>query len=180
MPEPDFLVATKRNALDTLVVTDISVPKPDSIAWLFDPSAKILNADQWAPQLSFDNAGTYAVSMTGYFDGCAYTVTKNLSLNPYEPAAAEEKLPDYHPIESLVVSPNPSNGAFKVAVKLNKKYNLSLVIYDVLGVKHYTKSWDNVEEIDLDIVLDKAAKGIYLIRAITDSDARDAKIIIEK
>ena len=67
-----------------------------------------------------------------------------------------------------------------MAVKLNKKYNLSLVIYDVLGVKHYSKSWDNVEEMDLDIVLDKAAKGIYLIRAITESDAKEAKIIIEK
>lgn len=180
MPEPDFLVATKRNALDTLVVTDISVPKPDSITWLFDPAAKVLNADQWAPQLSFENAGSYAVTMTGYFDGCAYTVTKNLSLDPYDPGVAGEKLPGYHPIESLVVSPNPSNGALKVAVKLNKKYNLSLVIYDVLGVKHYSKSWDNVEEMDLDIVLDKAAKGIYLIRAITESDAREAKIIIEK
>lgn len=180
MPEPDFLVATKRNAMDTLVVTDISVPKPDSITWLFDPGAKVLNADQWAPQLSFENAGSYAVTMTGYFDGCAYTVTKNLSLNPYDPAVGEEKLPGYHPIESLVVSPNPTDGAFKVAVKLNKKHNLSLVIYDVLGVKHYSKSWDKVEELDLDIVLDKAAKGIYLIRAITESDAREAKIIIEK
>lgn len=180
MPEPDFLVATKRNALDTLVVTDISVPKPDSIEWVFDASAKILSNDQWAPQLSFENAGSYTVTMTGYFDGCAYTVTKSLSLAPYDPAVKEEKLPGHHPIESLTVSPNPTNGAFKVAVKLNKKHNLSLVIYDVLGVKHYSKSWENVGELDEDIVLDKAAKGIYLVRAITESDAKEAKIIIEK
>lgn len=180
MPEPDFLVATKRNALDTLVITDISVPKPDSIAWLFDPGAKILNTDQWSPQLSFAAAGSYALTMTGYFDGCAYAVTKTLTLNPYDPDVKAEKLPGYRPIESLSVSPNPSSGAFKVSVKLNKKYNLSLVIYDVMGVQHYTKSWENVDHVAADISLDKSGKGIYLIRAITESDAKDAKIIIEK
>jgi hypothetical protein len=125
-------------------------------------------------------AGTYFVSMTGYFGGCDYAVTKNMTVSPYDPNAEKEKLPGYKPIESISVTPNPSTGEFEVTVKLNKKYNLSITVYDVLGTKHYENNWTSIEELKQTIIIDKAASGVYLLRAVTESDAKDIRLLINK
>jgi hypothetical protein len=179
-PEPNFLVATKRNALDTLVVSDVSVPKPDSIHWIFDPAAVVLSDDQFNPEIRFVNAGTYSVTMTGYFGACDYAVTKILTVNPYDPDVVLEQLPGYEPILSFDVSPNPSNGQFEVKAKLSKKYNVSLVIYDVVGGVHYRNNWESVDELNQPIALTGLASGLYLVRLITDSDAREVRMVITK
>jgi len=179
-PEPNFLVATTRNAMDTLVIIDVSVPKPDSIYWIFDPQAIVINNDQWSPQLRFLNAGTYFVSMTGYFGGCDYNVTKNMTVSPYDPSIEKEKLPGYKPIQSVAVTPNPSSGDFDVVIKLAKKYNVSIVVYDVLGNRHYDDTWESVEELTQRITLDNVSAGVYLLRVVTESDAQDIRILINK
>jgi hypothetical protein len=179
-PEPNFLVATTRNAMDTLVIIDVSVPKPDSIYWVFDPQALVISNDQWSPRLKFLNAGTYFVSMTGYFGGCDYNVTKDMTVSPYDPSVEKEKLPGYKPIQSVAVSPNPSTGEFDVVIKLAKKYNLSIVVYDVLGNRHYDNTWESIEELTQHIILNDVSAGVYLLRAVTESDAQDVRILINK
>jgi len=179
-PEPNFLVATTRNALDTLVIIDVSLPKPDSIYWVFDPQAIVINNNQWSPELRFLNAGTYFVSMTGYFGGCDYNVTKNMTVSPYDPSIEKEKLPGYKPIQSVAVMPNPSSGDFDVVIKLAKKYNVSIVVYDVLGNRHYDDTWESVEELSQRITLDNVSAGVYLLRVVTESDAQDVRILINK
>jgi uncharacterized protein (DUF2141 family) len=179
-PEPNFLVATKRNALDTLVVSDISIPKPDSIHWVFDPAALVLSDDQFNPEIKFSDAGTYSVTMTGYFGACDYAVTKVLNVNPYDPDAVLEQLPGYEPIQSLEVTPNPSNGQFEVKAKLSKKYNVSLVIYDVVGGIHYRNNWESIEELNQPVALNGLASGLYLVRLVTESDAKEVRMVITK
>jgi hypothetical protein len=179
-PEPNFLVATRQNAFDTLIIKEISLPKPDSIYWIFDPNATIISDDQWSPQLKFSDAGTYFISMTGFFGGCDYSVTKNLTLNPFDPNATPSKEVGYRAIESVTLSPNPNNGEFDLNVKLTKKYNLSIVVYDMVGVAHYGNKWQQIQELTEKISLPLASSGIYLLRVITDTDARDIRIIINK
>lgn len=178
--EPNFLASTKQNAQDTLIIKEISVPKPDSINWKFDPSAIVISNDQWSPQLKFSDAGTYFISMTGFFEGCKYTVTKNLTLNPYNPDDIPSKETNTRAIKSVEVSPNPNPGEFLVTVKLNKKYNLSLVVYDLIGAIQYGNSWQQTQELSQQISLPQAAAGVYLLRVVTDTDALDVRIILNK
>jgi hypothetical protein len=179
-PEPNFLAASKRNALDTLIITDISVPKPDSIIWEFDANAIVLNDDQWSPLLKFKEPGTYSVSMTGFFGACEYTVVKNVFVSPFDPSPVPEKAPGYTPIESMSVTPNPSSGEFEVTVKLNKKRNLSIVVCDMLGVTHYTNSWESIDAVAQKVVLPNIASGVYLVRVITETDAKETRVVIKK
>lgn len=180
MPEPNFLVASARNAKDTLAIIDISVPKPDSIHWKFDSQAIIVKNDPWTPELRFTDPGTYSVTMTGFFAGCDYSVTKKMTLSPYDENAIKETLPGYKPIESLTATPNPSNGDFELYIKLTKKYKLSVVIFDVLGVRHYNKNWSDLEELHERISLSDIPAGVYMLRAITESDAQDVRLVINK
>jgi hypothetical protein len=179
-PEPNFVVALKEHALDTLVIKELSYPKPDSIEWTFDENALIVNADKWSPQILFKEAGDYMATMTAYYGDCAYIVTKKLSLSPYDPNAIPVKDPEYKAIESVDVSPNPNNGEFEVVVKLSKKYKVSILVYDVLGGVHYNTSTERTQQVNRTINIKDAAAGVYLLRVITETDARDVRIIVNK
>ncbi|HEY9008103.1 MAG TPA: T9SS type A sorting domain-containing protein [Ohtaekwangia sp.] len=179
-PEPDFLVPSSRNAMDTIVITEVSVPKPDSIYWIFDPKAIVISNDGWSPEIRFAEAGTYFVGMTGYFGGCDYAQTRNITIKPYDPSIVKEKLPSYKPIQSVSVSPNPSSGQFDVSVTLAKKYNLSIIVYDVLGNRHYDNTWESIESLKETITLDDVSTGVYLLRVVTESDAQDVRLLINK
>ncbi len=179
-PEPNFLVSSKQNALDTLVITDISVPKPDSIHWTFDATAQILNANPWMPEIKFAGAGSYPILMTSYFGDCAYVVTKNVQLSPFDPDRAEEALPGVSPIQSMTVTPNPTSGEFTVSVTLNKKRNLSLLVFDIVGNILYQKNYEEVSSVEQYINLTTPSSGLYMVRAITEPDAKDVRIVINK
>lgn len=179
-PEPDFLAATKRNALDTLILREISRPKPDSVSWMFDAKAELINDDKTAPLILVKETGTYSISMTGYFAGCDYTITQTLYINPFDPKGIQEKKPGYRSIESVIITPNPSTGEFELNITLNKKLNLSMIVYDMIGVTHYNDHWENVDAVKEKITLNNISAGVYLIRIITELDARDERIIINK
>lgn len=179
-PEPNFLVVSARNAMDTIVIIDVSVPKPDSIYWIFDPKAIVISNDEWSPQLRFAEAGTYFVGMTGYFGGCDYSQAANIIVKPYDPSIIDEKLPNYKPIQSVSVTPNPSSGEFEISVTLAKKYNLSIVVYDVLGNRHYNNTWESIDSLKQSITLDNVSAGVYLLRVVTESDAQDVRLLINK
>jgi len=179
-PAPDFIVSTKESALDTLVITEISVPKPDSIQWLFDPATIVLDSNPWQPRIRFEQPGNYSVGMKGFFGGCSYTVTRSLAINAYDPAAAKTKLPDYKAFKSVEVSPNPSSGQFTVKVVLNYKHRVSMLVYDIVGGIHYHGAWEDVEALTQTINMSDVAAGVYLLRVITPSEARDIRLLINK
>ncbi|MFM8911596.1 MAG: T9SS type A sorting domain-containing protein, partial [Flammeovirgaceae bacterium] len=179
-PKYNFLAATKQYALDTLVITDISLPKPDSIQWTFDPQAIIIKKDQWAPQIKFATEGKYWVEMKSHFAGCAYTLRKNLDLKPYDPTAKPSKAKGYRTIETVEVSPNPSNGEFDLAIKLNTKSKVTVIIFDMLGVIQFSSTWDTTTEIKTKIALPNVAAGIYMLRATSETDAKDVRLSLSK
>jgi large repetitive protein len=179
-PQPDFLVATSRNALDTLVLIDISVPRPDSIHWTFDSRARVIDNNQWATQIQFPEEGIYQVNMNCYFGGCDYLLTKTLDVKPYDPNAALENSPDYRTILDVSVAPNPTRGPFTVAVKLSKATKATLIVYDVIGTIHYQNIAERDATFSQEIDLANASSGIYLLRVITDTDAREVRISLAK
>jgi SprB repeat len=180
LPLPDFIVATKQYALDTLLIREISRPQPDSIHWTFDSKATIVKKNQWSPEIVFKEPGEYTITMTGYFQACDYSAKRTLLLNPYDPEATEVKTPGWKSIESVVLNPNPTTGEFEVTIKLSKKYKLSLSLYDVLGISHYNKSWESVQAASEKITLPDLAPGVYVLRAVTPSEARDIRVVINK
>ncbi len=83
-------------------------------------------------------------------------------------------------IEILTANPNPSQGDFNVAVKMVKKQILMLTITDIKGLEHYRKTWQNVDQLSTTINLSQEVAGTYFLRAITENDVRELKIILQK
>jgi hypothetical protein len=180
-PKPDFLVASKQNALDTLVVDEISIPKPDSVEWMFDPAIIVVKQDSWAPEIKVNEAGTYTIAMKGYFGGCDYTTQLSININPYDPGVISRSLDvPFTAIKSMTVTPNPNAGDFTVTVELNYKQRLSLNVIDITGVTQYEESWEETESLNKQIHLNVTLTGVYIVRAITESDAQEVRIVINK
>ena len=117
--------------------------------------------------------------MIGYYGDCDYTLEKLLTLKPFVPDESPGNK-DYRSISSVSASPNPSNGSFDVHINLKKESNLSVIVYDLLGVTQYSNRFQQVKEVNETIELSNATEGIYLIRFITDTDARDVRILIQR
>ena len=78
MPTVNFIAATLRYTMDTLVLKEINLPKPDSVWWTLAPELTLVGGDEFAPIVTADYPGQYAVTMTGWFDGCDYTSDKTI------------------------------------------------------------------------------------------------------
>jgi len=178
LPEPNFIVASAQNALDSLVINEISFPKPDSIEWKFDPGITVTNDDVWAPEIIIKESGDYTIAMKGYFGGCDYTKTVTLTIKPYDPESRRPINLSIESIRQVDVSPNPNEGEFKVRVDLNLKQYVSIRVVDVLGITHFNKKWDRTQQVDENIKLDNATSGIYILQVITDTGAVEKRIII--
>ena len=178
-PEPDFLISSAPNALDTLVIKEISVPELDSVAWVFDSQALVIDKNPASPRIKFAEAGSYTVSMTGYLGGCAETLTKTLKISPYDPNVKKLSL-GVRPIESLIVAPNPSDGTFEVRIKLLKKQPVHLQLFDTMGNLKFNLNAEGVLEFTKSLSMTDLPSGLYLLRVTTSNDASDVKITINK
>jgi hypothetical protein len=180
-PKPDFIVATTQQASDTLMVKEISVPRPDHVTWTFDPAITVLNDDAWSPLITVKEPGEYAITMHSSFEGCAYSNTLMLTISPFDPEVRLAKDIPSRVIEELMVTPNPADGHFEVSVKLGVKQRLSVFVYDMLGIIHYKESWNKTHGITTTVnISEGAASGVYVVRAVTDTDVRDAVLIVTK
>lgn len=180
MPEVNFLVASGKNALDTLVIREVSMPVPDSVQWSFDPAAQVIE-NGLSPRIRFATPGNYWVSMTGFFKGCAYSIRKTLTINPYDPAAGLVYTPPVKVIDTVVIYPNPNSGQFAVHVGVNKKQKLVILVQDMgTGRELVRRIYDPVLTVDDQFALGNVSNGTYVLRVIAENDSRDVLFIINR
>jgi hypothetical protein len=80
-------------------------------------------------------------------------------------------LPDAR--QSVVISPNPSNGRFSVTSDPTVFTGIS--IYDMAGVKVFTT---NVVSLKTEVDLGGKPKGVYLLQAVSPKTTVTRKVII--
>lgn len=180
-PEARFLVATRENALDTLIVKEVSVPKPDSVNWHFDPATIILSLDDpFSPEIQFAQPGTYQMGMTAFFGNCSYRVDKTLNVQSYDSLPNIPNPNAFEIIEELGIYPNPNNGVFEVKVKMSRAQILVLMITDLEGKELYRKRWEDIDRLDERVSLGSIPSGTYLLQVLTDNDAREIRIVVSQ
>ena len=180
MPEINFLVASGKNALDTLVIKEVSMPIPDSVHWSFDPAAQVIENGA-SPRIKFNAPGNYWVAMTGFFKGCAYSIRKTVYINAYDPDAGLVYEPPVQVIDTVILYPNPNSGQFSVRVKLSRKQKLIMLVQDMgTGREVVRRTYDPVLLTDDQFALGNISNGTYVLRVIAENDSRDVLFIIKR
>jgi large repetitive protein len=179
MPLVNFMVATSRYELDTLVIKDVSVPGPDRVSWGFSPEALVISSDNLETKVRYSMAGIYPVKMTGYFETCEYSLEKLITIAPFDPLVIpKDKF--LKGIEKVQISPNPNNGQFRVKVKLYTKQQIQIKVLDYYSKIHYSERFPETIELEQDINIQGALPGTYILWVITDDDYKALLFIISQ
>lgn len=176
LPVPQFIASTQNAQGDTVVLVDISSPQPDSVRWILPAQASIVGGDKFNPVIYMPDTGAFSVTMIGYWAECILDTTKMIYFHPADTSIATEY--NNHGIKSLALYPNPSNGAFTVAVEFYKKQNSSIQVWDTSPAKHYQKNYADTDTITLSLNLTQLINGSYILRVIGEYNSKHLNFVI--
>ena len=175
-PNVSFLVSSKQDALDTLVLKEVSMPVPDSVRWDFDPMATVVQLGE-APVIAFGSPASYWVKLTAYYGGCDFTSEKTIAIRAHDPN--NPSVPDYNQgFESFIAFPNPSDGVFTVQAKLKTAQTLQLQLYDMNGKLYLNKAVENALSYQELLAIPGLSPGTYFLRGATQNEARTFKLVV--
>jgi large repetitive protein len=179
MPLVNFMVATNRYELDTLVIKDVSVPGPDRVLWAFSPEATVISTSTLETRVKYNMAGIYPVKMTGYFGTCEYSLEKLINIAPFDPLVIpKDRLQTG--IEKVQISPNPNNGQFRIKVKLYNKQQIQIRVLDYYSKIHFSARYPETVELVQELSIQGALPGSYVLWVITDNDYKAVIFIISQ
>lgn len=126
----EFAVSSQVFVNETIIGVDISFPLPESIEWILPLGANIITQNSDEVEFSFDQAGTYDISIVTKRGDCIAQKTKTIIVAQndvatlIDPSAIGLKV-----IEDFIVFPNPTNGEFTAEVNLTERGNISIKIF---------------------------------------------------
>lgn len=179
-PDVNFLLSSRMNARDTLAVREICLPAPDNVKWTFHPDAVYMGMQGDVPLIKFNNPGTYWVEMNATFGQCSYTLRKELEIGVYDPSAGPSYTVPVQVIDTVTLSPNPNNGHFTYNIKLNRKQQMIVYVYDLNGVIAEKRQYAPALEVNDSFTVSGTATGVFILRVITQNESRDVRFIISR
>ncbi len=180
MPEINFMLATSRFELDTLVILDVSVPKPDKVCWTFSDDAVIIDTSSNKARVKYNQSGIYPVTMTGLFGTCSYSIEKLLNIAPFDPILAE-KDKNLKSIKSVKISPNPNDGRFELRIELYSKQEVIVKVFDLYSRLIYNENYAPEIKFTEEIILSESVMpGTYVLWILTEYDAHSSVFIISE
>ena len=82
------------------------------------------------------------------------------------------------PAHIITVYPNPSNG--DVHVVLNDLHKAELTVFDFMGHKLYSYSFNGLNHTSFERYLDTLNSGVYFINAVSESGSETLKLVVTK
>ncbi len=178
LPTPKFLASTKNSLGDTIVLVDISIPKPDSVQWVFPVNVTKIGGTMFSPVVVCSDTGNFSITMKGYYGNCIINTTKLVRFAPYDSLIANYT--NANGIKTFSLYPNPNTGQFNVYVEFYRKQNASIQVWDISPYKHYQQNFYDVISITLPVDVSFLQNGSYLLRVIAEYDAKNKAFIISK
>lgn len=160
---------------------------PASLNMFFDDGGNTINCNNTRQQTvapidllsNFSNndaSGTWTFRVRDQFVGNIGTINSfGLTIYTKNYTVVE---PVEIPQNTLIVSPNPSNGRFEIQYKSISEEPVLIQIFDLQGRLIFTKNYTYIEKFDENIELTNLVSGIYLLVFEKGSTKEVAKIII--
>jgi hypothetical protein len=178
LPVPKFLASTKNSLGDSIVLVDISIPKPDSVQWVLPLNVTKVGGNMFNPIIVSSDTGDFVITMKAFYGSCIINSTKLVRFAPYDSLIANYA--NANGVKTFSLYPNPNTGQFTVYIEFYKKQNASVQVWDVAATKHYQQNYYDVISINLPVDVSYLQNGGYLLRVIAEFDARNKPFIISK
>ncbi|MDK2842217.1 MAG: hypothetical protein PWQ17_1722, partial [Anaerophaga sp.] len=154
---PEFLMATSVPLGDTLMIVDVTTPKPAGLEWAFSGSYEIVEEGDYYCEVIFNEEGIHFVTLSALMDQCLGQARKQILVTPEAPKS--EGIKDVGGsasiFNSMKVHPNPTDEVFRVDVELKEAASINLYLVHLQtgqilekdrlsGLSKYTKEYNIV------------------------------------
>ncbi|MDF9800465.1 hypothetical protein OKW21_005728 [Catalinimonas alkaloidigena] len=178
--EVNFLQTSELIVGDTLTLTEVCFPLPDSVNWYFPAETDILNASSWEPQITFEEADNYQITLVGYYSVCTDSITKTVAFFPPQKDLNSTARLAQGPqgIKFVTIFPNPTNGRFQVEVTLYSETSLFAFINDTNGQEIGRIQQKDSDAYSFEFDISQYASGQYYLQLRTQYDQKAARILL--
>jgi hypothetical protein len=177
--QAEFLMPDSAFVGDTVVIVEISWEAPDYISWKFPKEFLILSNTNENVQIIPTKPGFYSVILNAFLGNCS-DITENkivVSPRPKSVSLNSSNKKKIKFIKSAKIYPNPNNGIFNLDITLYQKNDVSVDVYDFLGIKIQRKQGKNQSNYSFNFNLNNLNQGIYFIKIETNNVTKDIKFI---
>lgn len=178
LPTPKFIASTFNYKRDTIVLVDLSNPRPDSVQWTLPPQMNIVGGSMFSPLVHINDTGNFMIIMKSFYGTCMLSTSKMIRFSESDTIHATAT--NANGIKSIILYPNPNSGSFTVNVEFFKKQNASIQVWDATPYKHYQQNFQETAIISLPVNLAQLNNGTYILRVIGEFDSRNITFIISK
>jgi hypothetical protein len=178
----DFLLSSYGVVGDTVMLIDISKPKPGINEWSLPAGARYVGSggEGTIRELIFSEPGDYTITMHARLGECADAVSKTIRILPATQREETDSLLGYRPkqILSLIAYPNPNEGDFKVKIGLSKVASIQLRLIsfntgEVLDIKTGAGS----SEYEIPFSIQQLPQGVYLLALQVEGEYQVTRIL---
>jgi len=177
-PAPEFLVSTSPELGDTIVIVDISNPRPDSVVWDFPPGTTIIDTSMFSPSIIPADTGAFDVSMHAFYGTCEVILTRTVNIQPFDSLNAQPWA--MNAIDSLILYPNPNSGTFTVHAELEGKQDFVVLVLDELGNERARTLVSEADEWTGQMSVSNPVPGNYILRVIAEYDSAEMVFVISQ
>lgn len=177
-PSPDFIVSTSPELGDTIVLVDISNPRPDSVVWDFPLGTVVTDSSMYAPVIVPADTGNFTMTMHAWYGTCEVVYTRLINIHPFDSLGAQPWRTNA--IDSLIVYPNPNSGTFTTLVHLQSKQNFVILVTDANGLEHSRVQVSDADEWTGTISVSNPVPGNYILRVIAEYDTAAIPFVISQ
>jgi len=178
LPTPKFIASTFNFRSDTIVLVDLSDPRPDSVQWQLPSSMTKIGGSMFSPLIHTADTGSFIITLKSFYGTCILSTSKTIRIAPNDSIYATAS--NLNGLKSVVLYPNPNTGTFTVAIEFYKKQNASIQVWDASPYKHFQQNFQESTLISLPISLTQLTNGTYILRVVGEFDSRNITFIINK
>jgi len=131
---PEFLTATSVAAGDTLIMVEVTQPKPQQIDWAFTGEYEVVEQGDYFCKVIFTEQGMRELTLNAHTSDCFAQARKTILVTPPGTGSSDEgevSNTAYQNLLKLGVSPNPTDGFFSVSIELSGKAPVNIYLVDM-------------------------------------------------
>ena len=179
----DFIRISEAIVNEPLVFVDLSLPLPESMAWVIpdDPSILINEMDVGSMELVFTETGEYEIGLRALFQNCFSEIFKTILIEEGEAINSNNgRLADAEPKTEVSIYPNPASQQVNLIVGTPSRNKLTIQLMDVSkevviketlrGRLDYLVQWD----------VSEMMSGIYILMIGSGDDFQKKRVLIVK
>lgn len=181
----EFAVSSQVFTGESVVLVDLSNPSPDVLEWVLPEEAEVVTSEKGYAEVVFKQAGEYIFGMYTELGECQAYQEKRVVVIEREKFTegegddvSENDRNSF--IESYVVYPNPSDGAFTLEIGLKEEKPVSVRIFGLVNnaMVNY-RTLQNRKDYLVEYDLRHVSAGVYFVVLETPVSTQVKKLIIE-